>query len=475
MQIYNTLTRRKEPFTPIEPGKVRMYVCGMTVYDYCHLGHARVMVAFDVISRYLRERGFEVTYVRNITDIDDKILKRASDNQESITALTERMIEAMHEDEARLKVLPPDIEPRATGYIDDIIAMIETLIAKGFAYAADNGDVYYRVRKFEGYGKLNNRDLDAMRSGARVDVDVHKEDPLDFVLWKAAKPSEASWSSPWGDGRPGWHIECSAMSTCCLGDTFDIHGGGPDLTFPHHENEIAQSEAATGKPYVHTWMHAGAVRINHEKMSKSLGNFFTIREVLAHHDPEVVRYLLVASHYRSPINYTPESLSDARKSLERFYNALEGVVLEDTQVEEQDLPPRFFERFVASMDDDFNTPEALSVMFDLARELNRAKKEDPQNVPVLAFELKRLGGILGLLQQVPEDFLKGQSAALSLPEKEIEARIVARAEAKKAKDFAKADAIRDELAALGIVLKDSREGTTWVVEAPDTEAPDTSA
>ncbi|MBB3229814.1 cysteine--tRNA ligase [Halomonas stenophila] len=462
MQIYNTLTRRKETFTPIDPGKVRMYVCGMTVYDYCHLGHARVMVAFDVITRYLRARGYDVTYVRNITDIDDKILKRADENGETIEALTDRMIDAMHEDEGRLGVLRPDSEPRATRHLDEIVAMIQALIDKGYAYAADNGDVYYRVRRFEGYGKLNNRDPDEMRAGARVDVDEHKEDPLDFVLWKAAKPGEANWPSPWGAGRPGWHIECSAMSTCCLGETFDIHGGGPDLTFPHHENEIAQSEAATGKPYVNTWMHAGAVRVDQEKMSKSLGNFFTIREVLAHHDPEVVRYLLVASHYRSPINYAPESLADARKSLERFYNALA-----DVEAQEGEVDASFDRRFVAAMDDDFNTAEAMSVLFDLARELNRAKKEAPAQAPALAAELRRLGEVLGLLQQAPTTFLQGGVAELPLPEAEIEARIAARAEAKKARDFARADGIRDELAALGIVLKDGREGTSWVLEASE--------
>ncbi|WP_404377916.1 cysteine--tRNA ligase [Vreelandella aquamarina] len=461
MHIYNTLTRRKEPFSPLVAGKVSMYVCGMTVYDYCHLGHARVMVAFDVITRYLRHRGYDVTYVRNITDIDDKILKRADENGETISALTERMIDAMHEDEARLNVLPPSQEPRATGHIGDIIAMIETLIEKGFAYAAENGDVYYRVRKFTDYGKLNNRQLDEMRSGARVEVDVHKEDPLDFVLWKAAKPGEAHWHSPWGEGRPGWHIECSAMSTCCLGDTFDIHGGGPDLTFPHHENEIAQSEAATGKTYVNTWMHAGAVRVNQEKMSKSLGNFFTIRDVLAEHDPEVVRYLLVASHYRSAINYSVDSLVEARKSLTRFYTALEGV-----NADEQAAPSSVTERFMAAMDDDFNTPEALAALFDLARDLNRAKSDQPDEAPRLAGELKRLAGVLGLLQQTPQTFLKGTQQQVALSEAEIEAKIAERQAAKANKDFAQADAIRDELAALGIVLKDSREGTTWVIEAP---------
>ena len=461
MHIYNTLTRRKDPFRPLVAGKVSMYVCGMTVYDYCHLGHARVMVAFDVITRYLRHRGYDVTYVRNITDIDDKILKRAEENGEPIDALTERMIAAMHEDEARLNVLPPSQEPRATGHIDDIIAMIETLIYKGFAYAAANGDVYYRVRKFTDYGKLNNRQLDDMRSGARVDVDVHKEDPLDFVLWKAAKPGEAHWHSPWGEGRPGWHIECSAMSTCCLGDTFDIHGGGPDLTFPHHENEIAQSEAATGKTYVNTWMHAGAVRVNQEKMSKSLGNFFTIRDVLAEHDPEVVRYLLVASHYRSAINYSVDSLVEARKSLTRLYTALDGV-----DADEQAVASEAAERFTAAMDDDFNTPVALAALFDLARDLNRAKSDQPAEAPRLAGELKRLAGVLGLLQQVPETFLKGAQQQVALSEEEIEAKIAERHDAKTSKDFARADAIRDELAALGIVLKDSREGTTWVIEAP---------
>lgn len=463
IKLYNTMTRRKQSLVPLEPGKVRMYVCGMTVYDYCHLGHARVMVAFDVVTRYLRWRGLDVIYVRNITDIDDKILRRAEENGESITALTERMIAAMHEDEARLGVLRPDHEPRATGHVAEIISMIDTLIDKGYAYPAANGDVYYRVRKFADYGKLNNRNLDEMRAGARVEIDEHKEDPLDFVLWKAAKPGEASWTSPWGEGRPGWHIECSAMSKCCLGDTFDIHGGGPDLTFPHHENEIAQSEAANGKPFVNTWMHAGAVRVNQEKMSKSLGNFFTIREVLEVHDPEVVRYLLVASHYRSPINYAPESLAEARKSLERFYTALDGVELVNEATVED---AHYQARFTAAMDDDFNTPEALSVLFELARELNRAKQEDPAKAPELAAELRRLGGVLGLFGQEPASFLKGMQAVLPLAEEEIEARIARRTAAKQARDFAAADAIRDELAALGIVLKDSREGTGWFYEPP---------
>ncbi|WP_211327873.1 cysteine--tRNA ligase [Kushneria sinocarnis] len=461
MQIYNTLTRRKEPFQPIEPGHVRMYVCGMTVYDYCHLGHARVLVAFDVIVRYLRAHGYTVDYVRNITDIDDKILERARQNGESIDALTERMIEAMHEDERALGILPPDREPRATRHVDDITAMIGVLIDKGYAYRADNGDVYYRVRRFDHYGRLNNRDPDQMRAGARVEVDTAKEDPLDFVLWKAARADEPSWSSPWGEGRPGWHIECSAMSTCCLGDTFDIHGGGPDLTFPHHENEIAQSEAATGQPYVNTWMHAGALRVNQEKMSKSLGNFFTIRDVLQSHDPEVVRYLLVASHYRTPINYAPDTLDEARRSLERFYNALDGVESVAGAVTGD-----WAARFHAAMADDFNTPEALAVLFDLVRELNRAQREGRSaEAGALAFELRRLGAILGLLEREPAEFLNaGMADELPLAESDINALIEARNAARRNRDFAEADRIRDELAEQGIVLKDSREGTRWFIE-----------
>lgn len=458
VRIYNTLTRSKAPLVPLDSKRVRMYVCGMTVYDYCHLGHGRVMVAFDVVTRYLRSRGYAVEYVRNITDIDDKIIKRAQENGEPIDALTARMIEAMHEDEARLNVLRPDHEPRATAHIGDIQRMIQTLIDKGHAYAADNGDVYYRVRSFAGYGKLNNRNPDEMRSGARIEVGEAKEDPLDFVLWKAAKPGETRWPSPWGDGRPGWHIECSAMSTCCLGDSFDIHGGGPDLTFPHHENEIAQSEAATGKPYAMVWMHAGALRVNDEKMSKSLGNFFTLREVFEHHDPETVRYLLLASHYRSPISYTADSLEDARRSLVRFYTALEGVEAAAGEVDGS-----FAERFFAAMDDDFNSALALAALFDLVRELNRAKGESPQLAPALAFELKRLAAILGLLERAPSDFLRGE-ATLPLPAEEIEARIETRAQAKRSRDFATADRIRDELDSLGIVLKDGREGTSWVLD-----------
>ncbi|WP_369982425.1 cysteine--tRNA ligase [Thalassolituus sp.] len=451
MKIFNTLTRQKEEFKPLVPGKVGMYVCGMTVYDFCHLGHARVMVAFDVIARYLRHRGFDVNYIRNITDIDDKIIKRANENGEAFDALTERFIAEMHKDSEMLGIEKPDAEPKATAHIGDIIALVETLIEKGFAYAASNGDVYYRVRKFEGYGKLSGKVLDELEAGARVEVEDVKEDPLDFVLWKSAKPEEPHWDSPWGIGRPGWHIECSAMSTCCLGDTFDIHGGGPDLKFPHHENEIAQSEAATGKKYVNTWMHAGAVRVDGEKMSKSLGNFFTIREILDKYPAEVVRFLLLSSQYRSAINYSEDSLKEAQTKLERFYNALLDVPVGDVK----DIDNDYSARFHAAMDDDFNTPVAIAVLFDLVRDLNKASGDEQAT---LAGQLRFLGGVLGCLQSDPQSFL--QSGAGDEAEW-IEEMIQKRLEAKKAKDFATADAVRDELTAKGIVLKDGPEGTTW--------------
>ena len=451
LKIFNTLTRQKEEFTPIVPGKVGMYVCGMTVYDFCHLGHARVMVAFDVIARYLRHRGFDVNYIRNITDIDDKIIKRANENGEAFDALTERFIAEMHKDSEMLGIEKPDAEPKATAHIGDIVALVETLIEKGFAYAASNGDVYYRVRKFEGYGKLSGKVLDELEAGARVEVEDVKEDPLDFVLWKSAKPEEPHWDSPWGIGRPGWHIECSAMSTCCLGDTFDIHGGGPDLKFPHHENEIAQSEAATGKKYVNTWMHAGAVRVDGEKMSKSLGNFFTIREILDKYPAEVVRFLLLSSQYRSAINYSEDSLKEAQTKLERFYNALLDVPVGDVK----DIDNDYSARFHAAMDDDFNTPVAIAVLFDLVRDLNKASGDEQA---ALAGQLRFLGGVLGCLQSDPQSFL--QSGAGDETEW-IEEMIQKRLEAKKAKDFATADAVRDELTAKGIVLKDGPEGTTW--------------
>lgn len=460
LQIYNTLTKEKAPFKPLEEGKIKMYVCGITVYDLCHIGHARVMVSFDVITRYLRARGWDVDYVRNITDVDDKIIKRAGENSETVDQLTERMIAAMHEDEGRLSVLRPDQEPRATGHIGDIIDMVSTLIKKGFAYAASNGDVYYRVEKFETYGRLTNKNVEDLRSGARVEVEEAKESPLDFVLWKAAKEGEVSWDSPWGKGRPGWHIECSAMSKCCLGSTFDIHGGGPDLPFPHHENEIAQSEAANGVKYVNTWMHAGPVRVNKEKMSKSLGNFFTIRDVLEKYNAEVVRYFLSSVHYRSYIDYSEDSLKEARSALERFYQALRGVELNDAPLEND-----FDARFYASMDDDFNTPKAMAVLFELVTELNVAVRDGNSDAGKLAFQLKRLAGVIGLLQQDPDAFLKGEDKEGELGSDEIEALIAQRAEAKKGRDFAESDRIRDELAAQGVILKDTREGTSWFREA----------
>jgi cysteinyl-tRNA synthetase len=459
-QLYNTLSKSKQPFTPIQAGKIRMYVCGVTVYDFCHIGHARVMVSFDLITRYLRARGWDVEYVRNITDVDDKIIKRAAENGETPDQLTARMIAAMHEDEAALSVLRPDQEPRATHHIDDILAMVQTLIDKGFAYAASNGDVYYRVEKFEGYGKLTNKVVEELKSGARVEVEAAKESPLDFVLWKSAKAGEVSWESPWGPGRPGWHIECSAMSKCCLGDTFDIHGGGPDLPFPHHENEIAQSEAANGKTYVNYWMHAGPVRVNQEKMSKSLGNFFTIRDVLKEHNPEVVRYFLSSVHYRSHIDYSIDSLKEARAALDRFYQALDGVEIADVAIADNEYTQRFYE----AMDDDFNTPRAFAVLFEMASELNRLKAKDMPAAEQMAGQIKALAGILGLLQQEPKAFLQ-QGNAGEITAEQVEALIEERKSARANKDFARSDEIRDELAAAGVILKDGPEGTTWYRES----------
>ena len=456
LKVYNDLTNRKEEFIPIEDGKVRMYVCGMTVYDYCHLGHARFMVVFDVIARYLRSSGFDVTYVRNITDIDDKIINRANENGEHFGALTERFIRAMHEDTAALGVLAPDEEPRATGHIGEIITMVERLIVNGHAYAAENGDVYYAVNSFEGYGKLSGKSIEDLRAGARVDVGEQKRDPLDFALWKAAKPGEPAWDSPWGRGRPGWHIECSAMSTAALGDSFDIHGGGADLTFPHHENEIAQSEGATGKPFVKYWLHNGFVRVNEEKMSKSLGNFFTIREILERYKPEEIRYFILTSHYRSPLNYDDEHLENARGALTRFYTALRG--LGTAEPAEAGV---FQERFYAAMDDDFNTPEALAVMFDLVREINRVRGEDEPRAARLAAVLRALGGALGLLGDDPEAYLRGGVEQAGLTDDRIDQLIERRLEARKNRDWGEADRIRDELKAQGIVLEDGPDGTTW--------------
>lgn len=458
IQIYNTLTQQKETLQPIEPGKVRMYVCGMTVYDYCHLGHARVLVAFDVITRYLRHRGYDVHYVRNITDIDDKILRRADENGEEYTQLTGRMIEAMHEDEARLGVLPPTDEPRATGYIADMLAMIEKLIAGGHAYAADNGDVYFAVDSFKDYGKLSKKKLEDLVAGARVGVQDAKRSPADFALWKSVDEGAVSWPSPWGAGRPGWHIECSAMSTECLGDTFDIHGGGPDLLFPHHENEIAQSECATGHTFANTWMHAGAIRVNKEKMSKSLGNFFTIREILETYPAEVVRYFLVSSHYRSQVDYSEENLAEGGRTLTKLYHSLRGVVPAhaDTVVESE-----HDRRFAELMDDDFNTAGAISVLHGVASDINQCRREGlDTEAAEYAAVLIRLGAILGLLQQDPEVFFQA-GAGDQLSAEEVEARIEARKNARKARDFAEADRIRDELVEQGIILDDTREGTSW--------------
>ncbi|MEI7840370.1 MAG: cysteine--tRNA ligase [Methylococcaceae bacterium] len=461
LKIHNTLTRSKEVFTPRIAGKVGLYVCGMTVYDYCHVGHARVMVVFDTVVRYLRYANYEVTYVRNITDIDDKIIHRANENGEDFHALTERFIVAMHEDERALSVLPPDIEPRATQSIPDIIAMIEQLIAKDFAYIGTNGDVFYAVEKFKNYGQLSGKNLDDLQAGERVDVDLAKRNPMDFVLWKMAKTGEPFWESPWGNGRPGWHIECSAMSTCCLGNSFDIHGGGMDLQFPHHENEIAQSEGATGEKFVNVWMHNGFVRINEEKMSKSLGNFFTVREVLKQYRPEIIRFFILTSHYRSPLNYSEEQLNDAGAGLTRLYTALRDVEIQahppcPPSKGGEDEDSEFKARFENAMNDDFNTPVALAVLFDVARELNKAKELEPEKARILAATLKSLASILGLLNDNPETFLKGEFS----DDAEIEAQIQARIDAKKAKNWTLADQIRDELKAKNVILEDSPDGST---------------
>jgi len=466
LSIYNSLTRRKERFQPIDPANVRMYVCGMTVYDYCHIGHARVLVVFDVVYRYLTAvfGPQHVTYVRNITDIDDKIIARANANGEPIDALTGRFIEAMHEDAAALGVLTPNAEPRATMHMDDIIGMITALVDKGYAYRADNGDVYYDVSRFQAYGRLSGKQLEDLRAGERVEVDAAKHDPLDFVLWKAAKPDEPSWDSPWGPGRPGWHIECSAMSTHCLGDHFDIHGGGMDLQFPHHENEIAQSEAATGHTFVNVWMHNGFVRVDDEKMSKSLGNFFTIRDVLKRYDPEVVRYFILTSHYRSPLNYSDQHLDNAKAALTTLYTALRGIEPDDAGValETGEQGDEYTARFHAAMQDDFNTAGALSVLFELASEANRRRDTDPAAARHAAGRLRSLAGLLGLLERSPDAFLRGRGAPASGPdEAEIERLIAERTAAKSDKDYAAADAIRDGLKAQGVVLEDGPQGTTW--------------
>ncbi|MGD8690315.1 MAG: cysteine--tRNA ligase [Gammaproteobacteria bacterium] len=457
LRLYNSLTREKEDFQPLDDRRVRMYVCGVTVYDYCHVGHARCYIVFDTIVRYLRASGYDVEYVRNITDIDDKIIRRAAENGEPIDVLTERFIAAMYEDFDALGIARPDEEPRATHYIAQIIGMIERLVERGRAYAADNGDVYYRVSSFAEYGQLSGKRLEDLRAGARVEVDQAKEDPLDFVLWKAAKPDEPSWDSPWGKGRPGWHIECSAMSRECLGDYFDIHGGGMDLKFPHHENEIAQSCGALDTKFVKYWLHNGFVNVNEEKMSKSLGNFFTIRDVLARYPAEVIRYFIVASHYRSPLSYTDENLDQARAALERLYTALRGLPRDAAECDGAQFEARFRE----AMDDDFNTAEAMGVLFDLAREVNRLRQDgDNAGAAGNAALLRRLAGILGLLQAEPEAFLQGRDGVGPAAE-EIEALIGRRNAARKARDFAEADRIRDTLAEQGVVLEDGPQGTTW--------------
>jgi cysteinyl-tRNA synthetase len=453
LRLHNTLTRSTEVFTPIVPGEVRMYVCGMTIYDLCHMGHARMMMAFDVVYRWLLELGYKVTYVRNITDIEDKIIQRALQRGISIRALTDEMIDAMRRDVGALGILPPTHEPRATDYVGQMLDLIGTLERKGLAYRAENGDVNFAVRKFPGYGKLSGKSIDELRAGERVAVLDGKLDPLDFVLWKAAKPDEpadAQWSGRYGPGRPGWHIECSAMSCAVLGEHFDIHGGGMDLQFPHHENEIAQSEGATGRPFVNVWLHNGFLNVDNEKMSKSLGNFFTIRDVLARYDGETLRFFMLRTHYRSPFNFSDGNLDDARNALRRLYTALDSVVA--TQAEIDWAQPQAA-AFRAAMNDDFNTPLAVSVLFELAGELNRNRS------PQTAVLLKGLGRVLGVLQQTPRAYLQGGTL---LDEARILQLIEARSAAKRSRDFAAADRIRDELAAQGVLLKDSVAGTTWI-------------
>ena len=455
VQIYNTLTRQKEQFKPMVDGKIDMYVCGITIYDYCHIGHARTFVGFDVIVRYLRHLGYDLKYVRNITDVDDKIIKRANENGEAINDLTVRMTKAMHEDFDSLNMLRPDVEPTVTGHMDEIIAMVERLIAKGHAYVAADGDVLFDVSTFEQYGALSQQDLTMLQSGSRVEVAQDKDDPLDFVLWKKAKAGEPSWSSPWGEGRPGWHIECSAMSSKHLGEHFDIHGGGSDLQFPHHENEIAQSCCANNGQYVNTWIHTGMVQVNKEKMSKSLDNFFTVREVLKQYDAESVRYFLISGHYRSQLNYSQENLDQARSSLERIYTALRGVEPVECELEGNE----YVAKFRKAMNDDFNSPEALPVVFEVAKELNRVKDSDSEKAGHLAFILRSLGEILGIAQQAPEAFLQGGQNDDEVAE--IEALIVKRNDARASKNWAAADEARDALNALGVILEDSAGKTTW--------------
>ena len=456
LKIYNTLTNQKEEFQPIDANHIGIYVCGMTVYDFCHMGHARVLVMFDVITRHLRRTFPKVKYVRNITDIDDKIISRAIENNEDIYSLTNRFIDAMHEDEKSLGVLSPDIEPRATDSIDKMIDMIDILSKQGLAYQGKNGDVFYSVRKFKEYGKLSGKNLDDLMAGARVDIESNKKDPLDFVLWKKAKSDEPSWSSPWGDGRPGWHIECSAMSNHFISNHFDIHGGGMDLTFPHHENEIAQSEGANNCKFVNTWMHVGFVNIDDEKMSKSLNNFFTIRDVLKSYDGETLRYFLISSHYRSPLNYSEANIKSAQSGLKRLYNALKGLSIntEDSSISGTD----YEEKFIQALNDDFNTPMALSILFEIAKQINIERKTNPEKAGALSSQLVKLGNYIGILEYNAEEYLKLGS---ELSESEISKKIEQREVARNNKQFALSDQIRDELIELGIILEDSINGTSW--------------
>ncbi|MFQ6371487.1 cysteine--tRNA ligase [Shewanella sp. YIC-542] len=455
LKIYNSLSRQKEEFKPIVPGKVGMYVCGVTIYDLCHIGHGRTFVAFDMIVRYLRHAGYDVTFLRNITDVDDKIIKRANENGESCESLTERLIGDMHADFDALNILRPDFEPRATLHIADIIEMVQQLIDRGHAYVAADGDVLFSVASFPEYGRLSGQDLEQLQAGARVEVDENKQNPMDFVLWKMSKPGEPTWDSPWGAGRPGWHIECSAMNSKHLGDHFDIHGGGSDLMFPHHENEIAQSCCAHDSQYVNYWMHSGMVMVDREKMSKSLGNFFTIRDVLAHYDAETVRYFLLSGHYRSQLNYSEDNLKQAHAALERMYTALKGLDLGVTPA----AATEYVQRFNAAMDDDFNTPEAYSVLFDMVREINRLKASDMMAAAALAAAMKQLADVLGILSSTPEAFLQGQGSDEEVAE--IEALIIERNRARKEKDWPAADKARDRLNELGVVLEDGANGTTW--------------
>ena len=458
LKIYNTLTNQKEVFKPIDPSMVGIYVCGMTVYDFCHMGHARVLVMFDVITRHLRRNFKDVKYIRNITDIDDKIISRAIENNEDIFTLTKRFIDAMHEDEIALGVISPDIEPKATDSIEQMINMIESLIKNGLAYQGKNGDVFYSVRKFKNYGKLSGKNLDDLESGARVDIESNKDDPLDFVLWKMAKSNEPKWPSPWGDGRPGWHIECSAMSTHFIDDHFDIHGGGMDLTFPHHENEIAQSEGATGCKFVNTWMHVGFVNINDEKMSKSLNNFFTIRDILEKYDGETLRYFLISSHYRSPLNFSSTNIDSAKSALKRLYTATRGLSdnVDIDYVSNNNLD--YEDRFNSALNDDFNTPIAISILFEIAKQINVERLNDLKKANALSQLLKKLANFLGILEYDADEYLKQGS---ELSENEILDKISKREQARLSKDFAMSDQVRDELLEFGIILEDTEDGTTW--------------